>query len=692
MGVVPARFPSTVDMRPVLDRLTDEQRVAVTTPGPVCVIAGAGTGKTSTMCARVAYAVATGRATPDRILAVTHSRRAAGEMRDRILTLGVTGPVVRTFHAAAWAQLRTVDGRPPTLLDSPHRIVRDLLGAYAKRPDGRGGSEDVVADLVSEIAWAQTALLRPDDYPTAAVRHHRQPPLPAEQVTAVWERYETVKRSLGVEDFGDILLRAAATAFPGSWDLVLVDEYQDTDAAQDQLFDHWLGGTAEPSVVGDPRQAIYGFKGASAEFLHGFADKHGAAVVHLTRNFRSSDPICMAANRLQPSLPPLVGGGDGPAIALRRAADEPAEEAAVVTAMRDWHRSGVPWEEMAVLARFRSTTVRFESALAAASIPFNTGADERFFAQPDVLAVCRDFGQRARRHPDDAGVELLRDAAADAGWVRDDPPAGEGARRRRWELHNALVNLVERIAGIEQLSAAWLLGELQHRAREAHVPAAGGVSVLTAHGAKGLEWDAVAVVGATDGAFPSTYATTVAEQAEERNLFYVAITRARRHCLVTWPATRHNRPMEPSPYLAVVEPTTATVRRRGATTQPSIVASFGAVAVTRRSCGTCGARLVGAGAALGRCVDHLEGPVAALASAVRDWRAREAKRLGIAEARVCSDTAVLALCAQRPATVDALAGIPRLERRGTDLEALALVFRPSNGLAARRQPDPGGTG
>jgi DNA helicase II / ATP-dependent DNA helicase PcrA len=651
-----------------LGRLTDEQHLAATTPGDVCVVAGAGTGKTTTMCARVAVAVSTGRVDPARVLAVTHSRRAAGEMRERILSLGVDGPRVRTFHSAAWAQLTAADGRPPVLLESPHRLIRHLLGPAAST-SSRG--EDCVVDVVSEISWAQTSLLTPDRYPGAATAAGRSAPLSFEHIAELWRRYQEAKRVQGVEDFSDVLVRAGQTPFAGHWDLVVVDEYQDTDPAQQQLFELWAGSNAEKSVVGDSRQAIYGFKAGSPRFLDEFATAAGVTVVHLTRNFRSTVEICTAANRLHPQMPALTGSGSGGPVRTESAADEDGEERRVVSALLRWQAAGIPFEEMALLARFRSVTARFEVALNRAGIPYNTGSDEKFFDQPDVKSVLQEFARRAKLEPDEPGAAVLRGIAEAFGWVRAEPPAGEGARRRRWEFHTALVEMVERIPSVETLASRWLLDELVTRFRESHVPTPRGVSLLTVHGAKGMEWDAVAVVGASDGAFPSSYAVTAAQHREELNLFYVALTRARREVLVTYPLSRNNRRTRASRFIELLglHPQTTTAHT-GAVAQTVSPEQTGL-----GRCRTCSTRLVGAGARkLGVCVAHLSGAAAALAAEVHRWRDAEAARLELDPATVCPDAALLWLVTAGPVGVAELRGAPRLRSTDTDLVSLAALL------------------
>jgi DNA helicase-2/ATP-dependent DNA helicase PcrA len=452
-------------MPAALDDLDEEQRAAATAlTGPVCIIAGAGTGKTRTVTHRVAYGVATGEVGPRRALAITHSRKAAAELGERLSRLGVSGVDARTFHAAGlrvvkdhWALTGRPEPSPIVLPDNEEwRLWRDALrSALGQEPDNAE-----LRDVIDEVGWARSQLVGVDDYPAAAMLAGRRPGVDASSVVRCWERFNSAKARIGKVDFADLLEIASrliegeelvAGAVRARWAHVTVDEYQDTDPAQQRLLDAILGDGRDVCVVGDPRQAIYSFKGADPVYLTGFTRRYpDARVFNLTRNYRSSPQILDWANRV------AVGGRTKPLVATRDAGarpkvtqldDEQAEAAWVAGAARRAIASGVPPSEIAVLYRFNSTQARFEAAFARADIAVVVAEDTTFFDREEVRAVLVPYGREARAQPERNGLELLSSLLARAGFDRDKPPSGLGAARARWESQQALVELVEALPG-----------------------------------------------------------------------------------------------------------------------------------------------------------------------------------------------------------------------------------------------------
>src|SRR3954463_12950809 len=273
----------------VLDALDEEQRAAAqVVTGPVCILAGAGTGKTRTITHRIAYGVHIGEYVPEQVLAVTFTARAAGELRGRLQGLRVGGVQARTFHAAAMRQLRyfaprVLGGPMPDLVENKLRIVAGAASRHRLSTDRTS-----LRDLASEIEWAKTTLATPDDYPKRAVAAARETPFDPSAVAAVYASYEEAKSRDGSLDFEDLLLVTAfaieehhdvAREVRAQYRHFVVDEYQDVNPLQQRLLDAWLGGRAEVCVVGDPNQTIYTFTGADPEYLLGFADRYGDAEV-----------------------------------------------------------------------------------------------------------------------------------------------------------------------------------------------------------------------------------------------------------------------------------------------------------------------------------------------------------------------------------------------------------------------------
>ncbi|MBO3094397.1 ATP-dependent helicase [Cellulomonas dongxiuzhuiae] len=575
----------------VLADLDDRQAAAVVAPpGPVRIMAGAGTGKTRTITHRIAYQHVTGAVPADVVLAVTHSAKAAGEMRDRLARLGAGSVQARTFHAAAMRQLRYfwratgLPGEGPVLLDvdgrgAYYRYLRGALGVTL-RTSAADVDAALVTDLATELAWAAARDLTADTYADAAQAAGRRPGMSLATVTGAMRRYTTAKRAAGVLDFADLLAVCArmleeheevATEVRRQYASFVVDEYQDTDPAQQRLLDAWLGDRDRLAVVGDARQAVYAFKGADTSLLRDFTVRFPHAVtVDLVQDYRSTPQVVAAANRLmagrpEASGPALVGMlGDGPAPVVERCADEDDEDARIVATVRGWLDAGVPVEEIAVLHRFNAQAVKLTAALRDAGVPVVAGDGSAYFARREVAQVLTLLRRRAAQAPDDDARPALDDALAQAGYDPEAPPDGTGAARERWDALDALRALVASLPQALTRTVRALSADLDRRAAEDHVPPGrGAVTVTTIHKAKGLEWDACLLARATAGSLPSVYATTGPELAEERRLAYVAITRARRHLVATWAADRPGgRPARPSPYLDALDPAPVRPARR----------------------------------------------------------------------------------------------------------------------------------
>jgi DNA helicase-2/ATP-dependent DNA helicase PcrA len=554
----------------ILDGLDEQQRQAVTClSGPLRIIAGAGTGKTRTVAHRIAYACATRAVAPGRILAVTHSQKAAGELQDRLARLEVNGPTVSTFHSAAWRQVRHFwqaagrGGEPPTLLQdrfpAVRRATRDVLALVpeSRRP---ALTPDLIRAVGEEIAWARTQLCGPDTYDAAADAAGRLRPLPGRGVSSVFRAYEDLKTGRGLVDFDDVLtlatdlidgddsvaaqVRAAACHF-------VVDEFQDTDRLQARLLQAWLGDRDDLCVVGDPRQAIYGFKGGDSRLLTGFTRRFPhARTVSLVNDYRSTRPVVELANRIAANDAPLVSmAGAGPQPWWHGAASEEAEVSAVVTQIGRMAAAGADLSQIAVLYRSNFQATRWEQALREAGIDYRTGDVGRLFDHPEVKVILRRFGDLARRNPDDTGMRLFRAVMHEHGWFPDAAPERPGPGRDRWEMLAFLAWLVGQVPGAETLAARYLLADLQVRVRDQRMPGPAAVTLTTVHAAKGLEWEAVFVTGLNEGVFPAAGSRTAGRVGEERRLLYVAVTRARRYLHLSWAGTRDGRPARPSRFV-----------------------------------------------------------------------------------------------------------------------------------------------
>ncbi|MBD0338204.1 MAG: ATP-dependent DNA helicase UvrD2 [Thermoleophilia bacterium] len=503
----------------------EQRRAAETVRGPVCILAGAGSGKTTTITARIARQVETGAFAPGEILAVTFTDKAAGEMRARLEALGVHGVRARTFHSAALAQLAHFGDGAPAILASKALILQPLRRAlpkpYCFRP---------LRELATEIERARNARLTPDTYLAALDGH--EPPLPADLAVRVFRRYEERKREQGRIDFEDVLeltIRLfderpdALAEFRARYRAFTVDEYQDVNLLQQALLERWLGDRDDLCVVGDDYQSIYSFTGATPRYLLAMSQRYPhAAVIRLEENHRSSPQVLAFANRLVPRL----GGAEkrlravrpgGPEPTLVAAADRAAEVALVVARVRELE---LAYEEMAVLVRINARSEDFEEAFAAAGIPFQVrgGAFLRRPAARRTLQVLR--------RADGPAAAAVRAAALDQGWVEVVPEGvGEEEATRQSDLAR-LVRLAEEFGG----GAADFVADLE--ARFGAESEGRGVNVLSYHRAKGLEFEAVFLPRLEQGELPYRGS----DPAEERRLLYVGITRAKRHLHLSWVA------------------------------------------------------------------------------------------------------------------------------------------------------------
>jgi DNA helicase II / ATP-dependent DNA helicase PcrA len=688
--------------------LDPEQTQAVLAPrGPVCVLAGAGTGKTRTITRRIAHLVGSGHVASGQVLAVTFTARAAGEMRTRLRELGVGGPgqppvQARTFHAAALRQLRyfwprVVGGSPWEVLEGKLRLV----GQAAQRA-GAPTTRESLRDLASEIEWAKASLVPPDDYAAAAGRAARDVPAPVEQVTAVYSTYESLKNRAEQLDFDDLLLHTAAALeehpevaheFHERYRCFVVDEFQDVTPAQHRLLSAWLGGRDDLTVVGDANQTIYSFAGASPSYLLEFPRVFPeATVVRLVRDYRSTPQVVSAANtvigaargraagsrlRLEGQRPP------GPAPDFAEHDDEPAEAPAVAAAIRELVDDGVPPAEIAVLYRVNAQSEVYETALGDAGIPYQVRGGERFFQRTEVRTAVAALRTAAARAPEEARgdgmVSLVRAVLGEQGLTDAAPAgaAGQGAARQRWESLRALAELAEElVASVPEADLGAFLAELTTRAQAQHPPTVQGVTLASLHAAKGLEWDAVFLVGLTDGTLPIQHADGDDDAVEEeRRLFYVGVTRARVHLRISWALSRNaggRRSRRRSRFLYGLVPDDHPAAR--VPTGRDGGGSGGAKG--KPACRLCGKPLPDAASAkLGRCSTHPSDVDESLLEALKAWRSTEAKARSVPAYVVFTDATLIALAEQRPADPSGLVAIPgigssKLERYGTEVLTL----------------------
>jgi DNA helicase-2/ATP-dependent DNA helicase PcrA len=515
-----------------LDGLNPEQRrAAEAVRGPVCILAGAGSGKTTTITRRIAQQVASGAFAANQIMAVTFTDKAAGELKHRLAALGAPGVRASTFHSAALRQLRHfAPGAVGKILPSKalalRQIANSLPAPFKFRPAG---------DLATEIEWAKNRRIDVERYALEA--DGREPPIPIDLMLRVFREYERRKAAEGLIDFEDLLELAvqmfeqngdARETFRGQYRAFTVDEYQDVNLLQQSLLDLWLGERDDLCVVGDDYQSIYSFTGASPEHLLGVPKRFPQAlVVRLEENYRSTPQVLELANKLVPNLGgaektlrPTLADGAEPAV---RPYPTPEEEGAAIVA--EIRRLGEPLEEVAILARTNARLTDFEELLHEAGLPFQ-GAS---LLERDAA---RRITRRLERSTEDA-AGAVRAAAIDSGWLEQLPDKlGEREVVRQTDL----ARIVRLASGFDGDAAAFV-ADLRRRF-DSGGDGARGVNLLTLHRAKGLEFDAVFIPRLQEKELPSKQARTPEEIAEERRLLYVGMTRAKRVLWLTWSGKR----------------------------------------------------------------------------------------------------------------------------------------------------------
>ena len=665
---------------------------------PLCILAGAGSGKTRVLTRRIAWRLDTGTALPQHVLALTFTRRAAGQLGTRLAGLGVRDNVAAgTFHSVAYSQLRRWwadnNHRPPALLERKARILAGLLPRRSSTagPGQRGQVQP--ADLAAEIEWAKARMVTPGTYEAAAQRAGRRPPLPPTVIAAIYKRYEEEKRQRSLIDFEDLLVlctialetdREFAAAQRWRFRHLFVDEFQDVNPAQFRLLAAWQGDRSDLCVVGDPNQAIYSWNGADAGYLTDFALHFpGSQTLRLDDNYRSSPQVLAVANAVLESGGPGSTGRlkphqpDGPVPTITSHTTDLEEARSVTRAIRRRHGSALPWGHFAVLTRTHAQLVLFEEALRGAGVPYRLRGGAAFLELPEVKAAMADLRRWSDRPLADAVADLRESAEAGPHDVasrpgtgslqfplQEGPVAGDGtgdgegpASERRRNLE-ALVRLArEHLATDPGASVNGFLGWLRASlGRDAtHDTGSDAVELATFHAAKGLEWPVVFVVGLEQGLMPIGHADTPEARAEEKRLLYVAVTRAQRELHCSWSERRtfgaRTMSRTASPYLAAVEAAARAVAEGGPGTD------------WRRYLDDSRSRLKSADGGRTRARPNAkprpgDNADPAVLDALKLWRATTARASGVPAFVVFHDTTLAAVAEVKPRDRAALLALP----------------------------------
>ena len=527
----------------------DQRAVALASRGPVCVIAGAGTGKTRAITHRIAYAAAIGTMDPQKVLALTFTAKAAGEMRARLRSLGVPQVAARTIHSAALKQLlyfwpSVFGGRTPDLITTKSGFLTEAINRAGLSEAIRVTNRELMRDIASEIEWAKVSQVAPSDYIDEISKRMQKPRVLPEQMVQIYTAYETVKKQELAIDFEDVLLLCAAMLeeerevrerVQDQYRYFTIDEYQDISPVQQRLINAWLGKRNDICVVGDPAQTIYTFAGATPVFLNTFTQRFPhAEVIRLSTGYRSTPEIIFAANALlRHGLMghELVAQNDhGSKPSVIGYSDETAEVSGVLAEITQLLADGTAPHEVAILARTNSQLKSVERAMMKLNLPYQVRSTERFFDRREV----RDFLSEVRK------ASVI--PAEGQGWIDELRTLAQPyLTGEAIDGIAALLHLARELDDDDNFTPKTLRGylrEVEDRVQQNNPPTMPVITLATLHAAKGLEWERVFLIGASDGQLPVSDASI----DEERRLFYVGITRAKADLHISYRKS-------PSPFL-----------------------------------------------------------------------------------------------------------------------------------------------
>jgi len=527
----------------------DQRAVALATRGPVCVIAGAGTGKTRAITHRIAYAVAIGTMDPAKVLALTFTAKAAGEMRTRLRALSVPTVAARTIHSAALKQLlyfwpSVFGGRTPDLMTTKTGFLTEAINRAGLSDSLRATNRELMRDIASEIEWAKVSQVAPPDFVDEISKRSQKPRVLPEQLVQIYTAYESIKKQELAIDFEDVLLLCAAMLeeerdvrerVQDQYRYFTIDEYQDISPIQQRLINAWLGNRKDICVVGDPAQTIYSFAGATPVFLNTFTQRFPEAeVIRLSTGYRSTPEITFAANALlrvgQMGQELVAQNEHGSKPSVSAYPDEEAEISGVLADITALLSAGTAPQEIVILARTNAQLKVAEKQMLKLNLPYQVRSTERFFDRKEV----RDFLKEVRK------ASVI--PAEGQGWIDELRTLAQPyLTGEAIDGIAALLHLARELDSDNSFTPKTLRGylrEVEDRVQQNNPPTMPVITLATLHAAKGLEWERVFLIGASDGQLP----VADAPLDEERRLFYVGITRAKADLHISYKRS-------PSPFL-----------------------------------------------------------------------------------------------------------------------------------------------
>jgi len=623
-----ARFEPSVKEYQQSEKLNDAQQEAVESSfGPLLVVAGPGTGKTKTLVERAVYLIIEKSIPPESILAVTFSNRAAREMAERVEALLSEKniqkrPEITTFHKLGL------------------KIISENYERFELKKQPVVLSEGDIAYILSHVGGTKSSgdklnLSSLEKYIISFIENGKDriddPEHIYEQIGGTFGRYNEYKRKHRLIDFTDLLLlplsllsndQVLLTQYRQQWQHILVDEYQDINALQYRLLRLLAPSGKNLFVIGDPDQAIYGFRGADVHYFTRFKDDYpDAHIVTLTRSYRSTDTILKVSSHMISSCAladkqKLWSDISGPPrIDINRLPTENSEAENVLKTIEkliggssyfavDTGRSGdedagdISFKDIAVLYRVHSVGDPVVKALARSGIPIQrttrtnilgnkeiqaTLACLKFVEEPHNIFYCEDllrFGipdisnQSASRL-----IEMIHSGFSDEedifDWLKKSGKLSHAESQAIMRFEGNIENVVAslrckdmqgalRYAGLsmgikeEKFQGSQYLSLIERAALSTNLPEflaaisldkdtdfydprAEGVTLMTLHASKGLEWKAVFIVGCEEGLIPYNEYNKEANLDEERRLFYVGMTRAKQHLFLSYAESRMMR-------------------------------------------------------------------------------------------------------------------------------------------------------
>jgi DNA helicase-2/ATP-dependent DNA helicase PcrA len=529
----------------ILEALDEQQREAAQSLlGPTVILAGAGTGKTRTITHRIAYGILRGDFPENRVMALTYTNRAAGELRARLRALGAHSVSAKTFHAAALSQLeyfwRDLFGiEAPRVLESKSKAIANAADSLKIRLDA-----NTIRELAAEIEWRKYSMLSLEEYfdkVTTRPVIQGLAPIKAYEIQIAYEDAKVKAKQIDWEDVLLLctgLLRAEPRALAHvhqQFRFFTVDEYQDISRLQQELLDTWLGDRSDLCVVGDPNQTIYSFTGASASFLENFESRFpDANVISLTNNYRSTPEIIYLANRVRGNqkfdqLEAVRPNGLEPEVIEFATREKECDF--VAGKIKDLLSEGIKASQIAVLYRINVQSEHVENALSKAGVEYQVRGGQRYFSRPEIMSAVRMVRAEAANPSDKSLYESVSAIARSLGW-QSIAPEVSGTALEQWEALNSLVQIADEMGPEATIKS--FASELEERQRSQHEPTRESITLSTIHAAKGLEYKVVFIIGAVEGYLPISYAKTEQQIAEEQRLFYVGVTRAKDMLFITW--------------------------------------------------------------------------------------------------------------------------------------------------------------